>query len=51
MIDDLFLLLIAIGSAAGGVVAVDSHLTVLAVLCLMIYTAALFWMGVRSGRE
>lgn len=50
MFEDLMLILIAIASASGFCVADSAHLVFLMIICALIFTATIFWMGVRSGR-
>jgi hypothetical protein len=48
MFEDMLLVLIAIVGAVGTKLADDQHLPVMVILCVLIYTASVFWMGVRS---
>lgn len=51
MFYDMLLVLIAIASASGVVAADSANVFVMAVLCAIIFSASIFWMGVRSERN
>jgi hypothetical protein len=51
MVEDMLLILVVLASAAGIFVAKTANIMGLVLLCAIIYTSAIFWMGVRSGRN
>jgi hypothetical protein len=51
MFDDLCLILIAIVGASGFKLSLDAGLPVMMLLCGLMFTACVFWMGARSGRN